>query len=348
MSPHLTYSPATPASRCPYRLHDSDGKEIGPCNEFLDAQLLRNLSPRSLRSYAYDLLNFARWWWGPTAPPLSQIDEAALADYVRFQLDQQPPPSAQTVNHRLTVVRALLRFHLGTVAVTSTAWLRTVTTYPPMGIGRRRRQLAATLRLRQARRVMVPLSTEQVAQFWGSFRTVRDLALVGLMLFNGLRSHEVLGLQLEDVRFGDAQLLVCGKGNKQRLLPLAPENIRLLEYYLRLQRPVSNSAAMFVCLKGPHRGQPLTPAGLRSLFRHHRRLSQVPQANPHRFRHTFGRDMVRAGLSLPALMQLMGHAQIRTTMLYVELSPQEVWQQFAQAVARLTTPAVPTAPPEVS
>jgi site-specific recombinase XerD len=342
MSPHLTYSPATPASRCPYRLHDSHGKEIDPCNEFLDALLLRNLSPRSLRSYAYDLLNFARWWWGPTAPPLSQIDETALADYVRFQLDQQPRPCAQTINHRLTVVRALLRFHLGTVGVTSTPWQRTVTTYPPMGIGRRRRQLATTLRLRQQRRVMVPLSTEQVAQFWGSFRTVRDLALVGLMLFNGLRSHEVLGLQLEDVRLGDAQLLVRGKGNKQRLLPLAPENIRLLEYYLRLQRPLSNSAKMFVCLKGPHRGQPLTPAGLRSLFRHHRRLSQVPQANPHRFRHTFGRDMVRAGLSLPALMQLMGHAQIRTTMLYVELSPQEVWQQFAQAVARLTTPTVPT------
>ena len=348
MSLQLTYSPTMPASRCPYRLHDSNGKEIGPCNELLDAQLLRNLSPRSLRSYAYDLLNFARWWWRPTAPPLSQIDEAALADYVRFQLDQHPPPSAQTVNHRLTVVRALLRFHLGTLAVTSTAWERTVMTYSPSGIGRRRRQLAATLRLRQARRIMVPLSAEEVAEFWGSFRAMRDLAMVGLMLFNGLRSHEVLGLQLEDVRLGEAQLLVHGKGNKQRLLPLAPENIRLLEYYLRLQRPLTNFAAVFVSLKGPHRGQPLTPAGLRSLFRHHRRRSQVPLANPHRFRHTFGRDMVRAGLSLPALMQLMGHAQIRTTMLYVELSPQEVWQQFAQAVARLTTPAVPTAPPEVS
>lgn len=348
MSLQLTYSPATPASRCPYRLHDANGEEIGPCNQFLDAQLLRNLSPRSLRSYAYDLLHFARWWRRPTAPPLSQIDEAALADYVRFQLDQHPRPSAQTVNHRLTVVRALLRFHLGTLAVTSTAWERTVITHPPSGIGRRRRQLTATLRLKQARRIMVPLSGEEVAQFWSGFRTVRDLALVGLMLFNGLRSHEVLSLQLEDVSLGDAQLLVRGKGNKQRLLPLAPENIRLLEYYLRLQRPVSNSAAMFVCLKGPHRGQPLTSAGLRSLFRHHRRLSRVPHANPHRFRHTFGRDMVRAGLSLPALMQLMGHAQIRTTMLYVELSPQEVWQQFAQAVARLTTPAVPTFPSEVS
>ena len=136
MSLQLTYSPATPASRCPYRLHDANGEEIGPCNQFLDAQLLRNLSPRSRAPYAYDLLHFARWWWRPTALPLSQIDEAALADYVRFQLDQHPRPSAQTVNHRLTVVRALLRFHLGTLAVTSTAWERTVMTYPPSGIGR--------------------------------------------------------------------------------------------------------------------------------------------------------------------------------------------------------------------
>ena len=149
-------------------------------------------------------------------------------------------------------------------------------TYPPRELAGAGAQFTATLRLKQTRRIMVPLSAEEVAKFWGGFRTFRDLALVGLMLFNGLRSHEVLSLQLEDVRLGDAQLLVRGKGNKQRLLPLAPENIRLLEYYLRLQRPVSNSAAMFVCLKGPHRGQPLTPAGLRSLFRHHRTLAKSP------------------------------------------------------------------------
>jgi integrase len=56
-------------------------------------------------------------------------------------------------------------------------------------------------------------------------------------------------------------------------------------------------------------------------FRHHRAGSQVPEANPHRFRHTFGADMVRAGISLPALQHLMGHAQICTTMLYVQLAP---------------------------
>src|SRR5215813_5251552 len=46
-------------------------------------------------------------------------------------------------------------------------------------------------------------------------------------------------------------------------------------------------------------------------------------------RHTFGSDMVRAGISLPALMHLMGHADIHTTMLYVRLAPEDVWREFA-------------------
>ena len=65
----------------------------------------------------------------------------------------------------------------------------------------------------------------------------------------------------------------------------------------------------------------MTPAGLRSLFRHHRQTTGVTLANPHRFRHTFASDMVRAGISLPALMQLMGHAHIQTTLVYVNSLP---------------------------
>lgn len=78
----------------------------------------------------------------------------------------------------------------------------------------------------------------------------------------------------------------------------------------------------------------MTAGGLRSLFRHHRLLSQVRQANPHRLRHTCGRDMVQAGMSLPALQRLMGHSQIATTMLYVELAPQDVWREYARAIEK--------------
>ena len=197
---------------------------------------------------------------------------------------------------------------------------------------RPRRRLPTGLRLKQAHRVIVPLSAEEVAQFWNSFRTFRDLALVALMLPDGLRSCEVLDLRLEDLNPSQAQMLVLGKGNKKRLLPLPQEAIQALQNYLRIERPLTNSPSLFVSLKGPQRGRPMTPAGLRSLFRHHRLHSQVPHANPHRFRHTFGADMVRAGISLPALMHLMGHAQIHTTMLYVQLAPQDVWREFARAI----------------
>jgi site-specific recombinase XerD len=79
----------------------------------------------------------------------------------------------------------------------------------------------------------------------------------------------------------------------------------------------------------------MTPAGLRSLFRHHRSTSGVPQANPHRFRHTFGSDMIRAGVSLPALQRLMGHVYIHTTLLYIQLTPQDVFAEYARAVERI-------------
>ena len=95
---------------------------------------------------------------------------------------------------------------------------------------------------------------------------------------------------------------------------------------------------MFVVLKGPARGQRITPAGLRSLFPHHRRTTGVQLANPHRFRHTFASDMVRAGISLPALMQLMGHTDIETTLHYVKVSPQDVYLQYARATAQCIHP----------
>ena len=328
---------SVPASASPYRLLDQDGQEIAWANAFLDAQCIRQLSLRSLRAYAYDLLNFARWWEQDPPRPLAVITESTLLDYTRHQLDQQPKPTPQTVNHRLTVLHCLYRFHFGhEISGGQFHFQRTYTTQSPLGYGRCRRAVASGLRLKQPRRVILPLSAEEVAQFWASFRTFRDLALVGLMLLDGLRSREILVLQIEDLHLADAQIWVLGKGSKKRLLPLPGDLIQVLQNYLRLERPLTNSPDLFVSLKGRRRGRPMTTAGLRSLFRHHRLSSKIPRANPHRFRHTFGADMVRAGISLPALQHLMGHSQIQTTMLYVQLAPQDVWREYARAVQNRT------------
>ena len=84
----LIYQASAPASVSPYRLVNAQGKEIVWVNDFLDAQCIRQLSPQSLRVYAYDLLHFARWWeLHHRRRRLADLNRALLIDYVRAQLD---------------------------------------------------------------------------------------------------------------------------------------------------------------------------------------------------------------------------------------------------------------------
>lgn len=330
-----------PASSSPFRVVDEQGRELEWVNRFLDLQCVRGVAPLTLRSYANTLLHFVRWWSRQPGVEVTrfaaeQFTESTLVDYVRDQLQEQPKPGPENVNNRSSLLRRLFRFYFHqdlphAPYLIQRAWWRR----SPLGYGRGRLVVAADLKLKVPQRVIVPLSAEEVARFWRSFRTTRDLALVALLLLNGLRSREVLALELEDLLFGESQIRVHGKGARVRLLPLPPETIRLLQCYLKTERPLTNAPQVFVSLKGRARGTAMTPAGLRSLFRHHRASSGVPPAHPHRFRHTFGADMIRAGVSLPALMRLMGHAHVHTTLLYIQLTPQDVFAEYTRAVAQI-------------
>jgi site-specific recombinase XerD len=331
-------------ARSPFHIVETpSGREVQWVNRFLDRECVRCLAETTLRSYAMDLLHFVRWWAGihqSDAVPESAL-ASALPDYIRFQAGQQPRPAPATINRRVIVVECALRNEFPHAAGTAVPgfshffWLRS-----SLGCGRFR-PARSRFRVKEPKRIPTALSVDQVAKFWSGFHTARDLAIVGLMLLQGLRSKEVIALNVEDVQLAESRICVHGKSSKVRLLPLACEAVHLLDHYLRLERPAACGPALFVSLKGPARGTRITPAGLRSLFRYHRRTSDVSGAHPHRFRHTFASDMVRAGISLPALMQLMGHASISTTMIYVQVSPRDVIEQYARAVARRLRPVPP-------
>jgi integrase len=208
-----------------------------------------------------------------------------LLDYMRDQVSQQPRPAANTINTRVWVAERALRCQFpNAMPPTAPGFQQFYWRNSALGYGRSRPALSR-LRVKTPKRVVTPLSVDEVSRFWSSFRSCRDLAIVGLMLLQGLRSCEVLALDQEDLILSEAQIRVRGKGSKVRLLPLAPEAVQLLDHYLRLERPPRGGAALFVCLKGRARGTRMTAAGLRSLFRHHRQTTGVAKANPHRFRH---------------------------------------------------------------
>ena len=133
----VVYQPAAPASTSPYRVCDNQG-ELDWANAFLDSQRLRQLSPRSLRIYAYDLLDFARWF-EPQHRRLAEMTESTIVDYVRHQLEQDPKPTPQTVNHRLGTVRSCYRFHTGQdIPAGKVHFQRRYIQRSPLGYGRPR------------------------------------------------------------------------------------------------------------------------------------------------------------------------------------------------------------------
>lgn len=342
----MVHQLASNRAQSPFRvIVQNTGQQVDWISDYLDQSCVRGLARHTLRSYALDLLHFVRWWadtHGTDEVTEQALTGSALLDYVRFQAGQETRPAADTINRRVWVVERALRSRFPDAAVQIAPgfqhfyWRRSA-----LGYGRARPALSR-LRVKTPKRVVIPLSVDEVSQFWHSFQNSRDLAIVGLMLLQGLRSCEVLALNLDDLILEEAQIRVLGKGNKVRLLPLAPESVELVDHYLRLERPADCGTPLFVSLKGRARGSRMTPEGLRSLFRHHRQTTGVAKANPHRFRHTFATDMVREGISLPALMHLMGHAQIQTTLVYIRVTPQDVYQQYARAAAKIIRPVPPS------
>ena len=170
------------------------GREVEGINRYLDREAVRRLSDNTLRMYAHELLHFVRWWvsihhTGVIAE--GDLTESTLLDYVRFQSGQQPKPAASTINHRVAVAdRALRNEFPNAPCQVARGFHQAYLRRKPMGLGRPRLAISR-LRVKTPKRNIVPLSVDEVARFWSSFRTSRDLAIVGLMLLQGLRSMEV-------------------------------------------------------------------------------------------------------------------------------------------------------------
>jgi len=341
-----------------WRLQGSVAERFGLVNEFLGYLADRNFSPRTCRSYAYDLLAFTRWL-DSEAIAVADVDVDVLLRFLTACREATPRGrpggnvysirdgrntgyAPATINRRLAAISSLFAFRemrepgasspvpRGRVARSRARGERTgllahVGTVKPR----------SKLRVRESRRLPRGLSREESTALLGSFRTWRDRAIGGLMLLSGLRSGEVLGLTVADVDIARRWVRVRGKGDKERSVPIDADVAGAIQTYLLAERPETDTAVLFVVGKGPHRGQPLTPAGLRTVFRYHRERSGVNAGHPHALRHTFGTALAEAGVDLSVIQALMGHDHVDSSAAYIHLAPSFLREEFDAARARL-------------
>lgn len=326
-------------------------------NDYLAYLGDRRYSPRTVRSYAFDLLHFCRWLLvegtslGAVSTDvllryLAACREAVLPgqhgdNVVDLRSGRATGYAPATVNRRMAAISGLFSFRA----------MRDPTATNPVPRGPAARRTAkgersgmlghlarpkqrSQLRVREPRRLPRGLTRDETKALVASFRTDRDRAIAGLMLFSGLRSAEVLGLAVTDADIGRGWVRVIGKGDKERRIPLDPDVASLVQAYLLAERPETTSGALFVVAKGPNRGQPLSAAGLRRVFRYHREKAGVAAGHPHALRHTFGTALAEAGVDVAVMQALMGHDHVDSAAAYIHLSPAHVRRAYEDARAR--------------
>ncbi|MER5218489.1 tyrosine-type recombinase/integrase [Streptomyces sp. NPDC002838] len=207
----------------------------------------------------------------------------------------------------------------------------------PTGLANRRRsgnRGAPLMRTpRTLPRVLGPAEVETVL---GAVNTTRDRAMVLAMLLGGLRRCEVLGLRLGDLSPGERRVFISeGKGGHQRLIPVSAQFFSAVGNYLDRERPPVDHDRLFVVLRGPTRGQPLSADGLDEILDGVRKRTGLPRLTCHQLRHTCLTRLREAGMALEAVQAQAGHRSIESTRIYIHLANSWLVEQYLQACAAI-------------
>jgi len=164
----------------------------------------------------------------------------------------------------------------------------------------------------------------------------RDSALLEFLYATGARVSETVNVDLGDIDLDDRVVMVTGKGNKQRLVPLGAKAVETIRAWLpdrlSLVRRDVPGDPLFLNLRGGR----LTRQGVFDIVKRHAAAADIPpdEVSPHVLRHSAATHMVEGGADLRTVQEMLGHATISTTQVYTRVSPAHVMEIYVEAHPR--------------
>ena len=157
---------------------------------------------------------------------------------------------------------------------------------------------------------------------------LRDQALLELLYATGCRVSELVGLTLEHIDLGNQYVLLLGKGNKERIVPIGSAAVKAVDVYLIKSRPVimrrydiKEHHRLFI----NHRGTQLSARSVRRILgKYIAELALQKHVSPHVIRHTFATHLLEHGADLRAVQELLGHANLSTTQIYTHVTTERI------------------------
>lgn len=267
----------------------------------------RGLSSNTIESYSRDLLRFADFL-GERG-----LDLTLSRDEVRFFLHslRESGLKPRSLNRIISSVRGFYKHLLREGVVESNPFSvvespRFDKKLPPLVSREEVRSLIESAP--DARKPLEPAG-------------IRDRAMLELLYATGLRISELLSLKLNDVNLESGFLITCGKGSKERLVPVGTDAKKWLAKYLMDSRmkllKKRSSSSLFL----NRSGRPLSRQGLAKILKQYSRKAGLAHPiYPHLLRHSFATHLLEGGADLRSVQAMLGHADISTTQIYTHIN----------------------------
>ncbi len=264
----------------------------------------RGLSGHSLEAYIRDIRKLATYLT-PLQTPVLAVKENQILDFLTDL--HSLGIEASTQSRCLSGIRSFFQYLVfeGRIPMDPTVHIKS----PQKG-----RKLPDTLSFDEINLILE-------ANDMSTNEGVRNRTMFEFLYGAGLRVSELVGLKLTDVYIENGFIKVCGKGDKERLVPAGRDAFTYLKLYLehiRPQIPVKKSAVNYVFLN--RRGSPLSRVMVFIICKNLAQKAGIQKTiSPHTFRHSFATHLIEGGADLRAVQEMLGHESILTTEIYTHL-----------------------------
>ncbi len=283
-------------------------------NNYLEFE--RQYSPHTIKAYKRDLNQFFLF--------LQEAYEMDGSEALHFHIRgwivhlMQSGISARTINRKISVLRTYYNFLQKIDLRKDNPVLKIIS--PKTG-----KSLPAVVHSYQ----LDTLFNEVV--FPEGFEGVRDLLLLKILYGTGLRNAELVNLKVADIDLPASQLKVLGKGSKERLVPLMPELIKEIEGYLSFrENHFEEIDQTYLFLKSD--GKQVYPKLVYNIVRKYlAQVTSLKKRGPHTLRHSFATHLCDEGADLSAIKNMMGHASLASTEVYLHNSIAKLKEVYMKA-----------------
>ncbi|HEY6062113.1 MAG TPA: tyrosine-type recombinase/integrase, partial [Chitinophagaceae bacterium] len=262
----------------------------------------KRYSLHTLTSYQTDLVDFFDYLEAQFGKiSLKEIDH----NYVRSWLAalKGKKLSSKSINRKISSLKSFFKYHLRTGAIEATPMSKVIS--PKIN-----KRLPVFVKEEDTKRLV-----ETLGQSTDSWKTLNAKMLISIFYSTGMRLSELINLKEKQIDFSRSQIKVLGKGNKERIIPVSRNIIRIIEDYQQLK--MKNFEKTDNTLLVTEKGKRLYPKYAYLLVNQVLgEASTLDKKSPHVLRHTFATHLMNNGADLNAVKELLGHSSLASTQVY--------------------------------